>query len=668
MSRFSNVAKGSVLALSVVAFVTFGLAGCGGDGKDPIIPEPDQALLRVVHLSPDAPGVDVFVNGETRAIADLSFLEGTDYLELDEGRYTFDIAPAGGSVGDSVLTIAELDLQGETSYTVFAFDELAGLQALALEDDYSGLGADEIRVRAIHAAPGVGQVDIWNIPESGDPTPLYENVDFGGVGDYLDLPADAYTIGFDVDDDAQPDLTFSLPALPGGTIANVFAVNDDQGDVLLLAQLQDSTTARFDPDPMVQDFSRIRVLHLSPDAPAVDVWVDGALLAVEDLAFPEGTDYLDIESGTYDFQVAPADTAADQAVLQIDGLMLEPDKDYTAIAYDALADIKALAIEDDTSGLAAGDIRVRAIHVAAGVGQVDIWNLPEMGDPAPLYENVDFGAVGNYIDLPAGAYTLGFDVDDDAAPDVVFNLPELPAGTVANVFAVTDAEGALSLKAQLDDSAVASIVPAIGQVRVLHLSPDAGDVDVYANSSVQAVVELGFEQGTGYLDLVQGSYTFDITPTGQPVGDAVLTAADLPVLDGMRYTAVAYGPAAEINAMWLEDDYAGLAAGDIRIRAIHTASAVGQVDIWNIPAMGDPGILYENVDYGVAGGALDLPAGAYTVGFDVDDDSSPDVVFDIPALDAGTVANVFAVSDDMGNVFLTAQLNDGTTVRIDPNM
>jgi hypothetical protein len=120
--------------------------------------------------------------------------------------------------------------------------------------------------------------------------------------------------------------------------------------------------------------------------------------------------------------------------------------------------------------------------------------------------------------------------------------------------------------------------------------------------------------------------------------------------------------------MWLEDDYAGLAAGDIRIRAIHTASAVGQVDIWNIPAMGDPGILYENVDYGVAGGALDLPAGAYTVGFDVDDDSSPDVVFDIPALDAGTVANVFAVSDDMGNVFLTAQLNDGTTVRIDPNM
>lgn len=42
------------------------------------------------------------------------------------------------------------------------------------------------------------------------------------------------------------------------------------------------------------------------------------------------------------------------------------------------------------------------------------------------------------------------------------------------------------------------------------------------------------------------------------------------------------------------------------------------------------------------------------------------MTFDVPALEAGTVANVFATNDDAGNVFLIAQLADGSTVRIDP--
>jgi hypothetical protein len=259
-------------------------------------------------------------------------------------------------------------------------------------------------------------------------------------------------------------------------------------------------------------------------------------------------------------------------------------------------------------------------------------------------------------------------VDDDASPDVIFNVPELAGGTIANVFAVTDAMGDLSLKAQLDTSAVAGIMPAMGSVRLIHLSPDAGLVDVFVNGALSPVTNLGFEEGTGYLDLMQNSYDVDIAPAGRPIGEAVLSVAGLQVMDTKSYTAVAFDFAADIMALWLEDDFENLADGSIRVRAIHTASAVGQVDIWNIPANGAPGMLYENVDFGVAGGYFDLPAGAYTLGFDVDDDSSPDVVFDLPALSSGTVANVFAVSDDMDNVFLTAQLGDGTTVRIDPTM
>jgi hypothetical protein len=628
--------------------------------------EPGKAGIRVIHLSPDAPAVDIWVNDSIEAVSDLSFPDGTGYLELDEGTYDFDVAPAGTSASDSVLAIEDLSLMADMKYTAVAYDSVGSIKALALVDDESGLASGNIRVRAIHTAVGIAQVDIWNIPEMGNPSILYENVDFGAVGGYLDLPAGAYTLGFDLDNDATPDVIFQLPSLTAGTIANVFAVTDSDGNAFLNAQLQNGTVVRIDPTDIEPGSANIRVIHLSPDAPAVDIWVNDSIEAVSDLLFGVGTGYIELEEGTYDFDVSPAGTSAADSVLAIDGLELMADRSYTAVAYDSLGSIKALALEDDYSNLDAGNIRVRAIHTAVGVGQVDIWNIPEMGDPSPLYENVDFGVVGGYLDLPAGAYTLGFDVDDDASPDAIFSIPALSAGTVANVFAVTDADGNLSLRAQLNNGDIAQIDPAVSRVRVLHLSPDAPAVDVLVNEIMTAVVSnLGFEEGTGYLEVLPGEYNFHITPAGGTIDDTVLHLHGLMLEDGKSYTAVAFDFVSDIQGIWLEDDYEMLDSGNIRVRAIHAAASVGQVDIWNIPETGDPSPLYENVDFGVAGNYLDLPAGAYTLGFDVNDDATPDVIFELPALSAGTVANVFAVNDSGGTVFLQAQFADGTLARID---
>jgi hypothetical protein len=218
-----------------------GAGGAGGAGDEP-------ARVRVIHLSPDAPGVDVFVNGgEDPAVADLEFPDGTPYLNVPAGTYTFDVAPAGTSADDAVLTIEDLPLEAGASYTAVAYDELASISALALGDDYDGLDAGNIRLRAVHVAAGVGQVDIWNITDAENPAPVYVDLDFGAAGDAVDIPAGAYTLGIDVDDDATPDLTFALPELAAGTVVNAFAVADG-ADVFLLAQLPDGATARIDPE------------------------------------------------------------------------------------------------------------------------------------------------------------------------------------------------------------------------------------------------------------------------------------------------------------------------------------------------------------------------------------------------------------------------------------
>jgi len=218
--------------------------GTGGTGTTTT----QQASVRVMHLSPDAPGVDVFVNaGKDAVVKNLTFPNGTPYLDVPAGTYTFDVAATGSSAATAVLSIKDLGLAAGTSYTAVALNKLGAITALALVDDYSNLADGKIRIRAIHAAAAVGQVDIWNVTEPSAPSALYENVDFGVAGSALDVPAGAYKLGIDVNDDKKPELTFSLPSLPAGTNANVFATNDAAGGVFLIAELRDGSTVRIDP-------------------------------------------------------------------------------------------------------------------------------------------------------------------------------------------------------------------------------------------------------------------------------------------------------------------------------------------------------------------------------------------------------------------------------------
>ena len=241
-----RAARALVMATAVLALAA---AGCDDD-DDTVSPTPAEANVRAIHLSPDAPEVDIYFNGSaTPAVSDLAFNEGTNFLTVTEGQYDVAIAPANTSVDDAVLTVNDVDLNPNKSYTAVAFSPVASIDALLLEDNLSTPAAGQIRVRAIHAASTVGQVDIWNVPASGTPTPLYQDVNFGDAGGYLTIPAGSYTLGVDVDNDATPDLTFTTPSLAAGTVANIFAVSNSGGSVYLLAQLKNSQIVQINPNP-----------------------------------------------------------------------------------------------------------------------------------------------------------------------------------------------------------------------------------------------------------------------------------------------------------------------------------------------------------------------------------------------------------------------------------
>lgn len=431
-----------------------GMRSTGGDedppGMDDPPPDPSApARIRVLHLSPDAPAVDVFANGTGPVVSGLTFPSGTGYLDVPAGAYDFEVAPMGAPATDAVLRVTDADLAGGRHYTAVAFDRLsAPINALLIEDSDRGLVSGSIRVRAIHTASGVGDVDLWLMAD-GEMHPLADDLYFARAGESFDAPARAYTVGVDTNEDATPEITFELPALPGGTVVNVYAVTDGSGALFLLAQLPDGSTTRIDP----RGEARVRVLHLSPDAPAVDVFVDGgADAAISGLEFLGGTGYVTLSSGTHDFAVSASGTPESAAVLRADDVGLDRDRDYTVVAYGELASIAPLAIADDATGIGAADFRVRAIHTAAGVPPVDVYNVDEHGIPSLIIDDLAFGEASSNLDLPAGiAYRIGLDVDADARPDAVFTLPTAPAGVLINAFAVRERAGNVLLLLQLPD-------------------------------------------------------------------------------------------------------------------------------------------------------------------------------------------------------------------------
>jgi hypothetical protein len=152
----------------------------------------EVANVRVVYLSPDAPSVDVFVDGE-RVLRAVCFGTVSEYLELEPGEYDMAVAPAGEGVDAAVLDV-ELDVPA-ADLTVAAIGEVADenrpLELAVLEDDDSDPGDDTARVRVVHASPDSPAVDVV-VDGTGDA--LFEDVAFGESG-YAEVPEGSYELG-----------------------------------------------------------------------------------------------------------------------------------------------------------------------------------------------------------------------------------------------------------------------------------------------------------------------------------------------------------------------------------------------------------------------------------------------------------------------------------------
>jgi len=202
-----------------------------------------------------------------------------------------------------------------------------------------------------------------------------------------------------------------------------------------------TSCAPFCPDAQTLS-GRVRVIHASPDAPAVDVCVNGEP-AFQGLEFARVTDYARLAPGTYAVRVTPAGAGCSSAGVIDANLPVSAGQDISVIAVNFLAQIEPVVLVDDNAAPGAGRSRVRFVHASPNAPTVDI-TLP---DGTTLFDNIAFKQASRYLEVAAGTYTL--QVRDETGTVVVLTLNDvqLNAGKVYSVFAVGLLNGTPALNA-----------------------------------------------------------------------------------------------------------------------------------------------------------------------------------------------------------------------------
>ncbi len=601
-----------ILALALV------FAGCSEDDDNNNIVNPTPSgtsFVRVVHLSPDAPAVDVWVDGN-RVLQNVSFKGSSNYLTLTNGEHRIQLSPAGAT--EPIVLDETVNLEEDMSYTIAATGRLAELDALMVMDNRNPVN-NQSRVRFIHTSPDAPAVDV---AQSGGSV-LFGNIAFRQTGDYTVVAPNQYVL--DVRPAGTQSVALRVPSVQIGSNANysIFAVGLIGNGTLETLALVDAGT------PGTLPTAQLRVAHLAPDAPNVDVWVNRTRV-LENVPYQVLSDYLTVTAGQQWIQVTPAGAAEPVVIDAV--VALDANMPYTVAATGLLGsnDLQPILIMDDLT-TSETQSKMRFVHTSPDAPAVDI----AVANGPVLFNNIPFRSSGNYLNVDPGTYAL--QVRLAGTETVVLTVPGLELSPTVNytIFAIGLAgDGTLSALATVD--AGTPQAGATANLRAIHLSPDAPAVDVWVNGN-RVLQNVTYEMISGYLTVPAGQVQVQITAAGMTEPIVLDTVATLTA--DMYYTAAASGLLnnGDIQAVLMADNMMTSGA-EANVRFVHTSPDAPAVDI----AVNGGPVLFSNVPFRAVGDYLSVAPGSYFL--EVRLAGTETVVLNLPGteLSAGVNYTVFA--------------------------
>jgi hypothetical protein len=403
MSSLSKLLFGWLVAASL-------LAGCDNDDDVTQLPvATTPAKLRVIHASADAPNVNVLA-GTSTLVSGLAFKSATAFQNVPPGVATVrvnGILPSGTA---TVIGPVNLPFESNISYSILAIGDVGAIEPIVITESVAPVAAGSVRARVVHAAAAAPQVDVYVT----EPTALLAQsvslarLAFGERSGQVSVTGGDYRIRVTAANNPNAVVFDSgTVALPAGADLLVVAVENTGPGAAPISLLVSTGTSSFEILDTATP-AQLRVIHASPDAPAVDVIVNDNFGApvLEDVPFPAFSDYLTVPGGAYNLKVTPANNAG---VIVIDAdVTLDAGQRYSVYATGLLAAIAPYVLVDDNRSVAT-NAKVRIVHTAPSAGAVDVYvTAPGAGiaTATPALTNVPFRAESGYLNVAAGSYDV----------------------------------------------------------------------------------------------------------------------------------------------------------------------------------------------------------------------------------------------------------------------
>ena len=431
----------SALRLALLAPVmAIGLVGCGSDDDNDS--GPASSYVRVLHASPDAPAVDVLVNGQV-ALPGVEFQQGSGYLKLTEGENTVALRVSGS---DTIALEQTLTLAANGYYSVIAQDEVASLELEVLDDtERRSNGSNDVTV--VHASPAAGDVDLYVTAAGADlPTlPTLDNVPFDANDTLTDIAAGDYQVRATAA--SGGDVVYNSGTLAIASDVTAVAVNSTKGaspvSLLVWADAQTPVT------PVLDNSAEVRIVH-AVDSVLVDVFANGAEL-LGDFDYTDTTNgYVKVEAGELDVAIAAANQGIGNALTNLsDTLTLGRGESYTVIAAGddgAVAEAQLIVLTDERENDSTSEGKVRLVHgsSASAADPVDIFVYAQGAQqPAtPTFGDVVLGEDTGYVSLSTGTYTVDIAADGTTTAAVPgTDAVAVTAGSLQTAIAVGNGSG-----------------------------------------------------------------------------------------------------------------------------------------------------------------------------------------------------------------------------------
>lgn len=359
------------------------------------------------------------------------------------------------------------------------------------------------------------------------------------------------------------------------------------------------------PTPPEEDgIAWIRVAHAISDAPNVDVYIDGEIVAgLSDVPFGAASGWLEVPATEQEIAIVPAGEGLDARldVAGLDGPLSPGEGNYYTIFASHRVNSPWARVYTDVAGGPdeGGDLRVA--HLSPDTYS-DVWvyisandqDLSEV-DPIPLsYDGTGEGEITDFMTVAAGNYRVRITAPDVEAieDNVVYDRRDIAVGD-GDALTVFAADGSRSFTpvdlyalTGLDETPIAHFPDERVGLRVVHAIEGAPNVDVFVAGDA-ILTDVAYRYVSDYLPISLGGeaeLTVPVEVTGGVFND------DVTVTAGQDYTIVAVETSSDgagAGLRILPDDFSQFPATDSRVRLFHAVTSSGLVDTVDVYLDGD---------------------------------------------------------------------------------